>query len=118
MTSLIRPTRLALVVAGMTTLLATRDGATAADLHVGRTASGMRFSAVQLQSAGVMYFSRDGTLFVADPRGAAIYAIDVADTQRDTSSTGVRIKDVDGKIAAALGTTRDQIRITDMVTHP
>ena len=121
MTSLIRPTRLALVVAGMTTLLATRDGATAADLsdNVGRTAPGMRFSAVQLQSAGVMHFSRDGTLFVADPRGAAIYAIDVADTQRDTSTTtGIRIKDVDGKIAAALATTRDQIRIADMVTHP
>jgi hypothetical protein len=123
MTSLIRPTRLALVVAGMTTLLATRDGATAADLsnnsnNVGRTAPGMRFSAVQLQSAGVMYFSRDGTLFVADPRGAAIYSIDVADTQRDTTRTGIQIKDVDGKIAAALGTTRDQIRIVDMVTHP
>jgi hypothetical protein len=120
MTPLTRHTRVALSVAGMTTLLATKDGATAADLsdNVGRTAPGMRFSAVQLQSAGVLYFSRDGTLFVADPRGASIYAIDVADTQRDTSNTGIRIKDVDGKIAAALGTTRDQIRIADMVTHP
>ena len=82
MTSLIRPRRLALVAASMTTLLATRDGATAADLrdNVGPTATGMRFSAVQLQSAGVMYFSRDGTLFVADPRGAAINPNDVADT--------------------------------------
>ena len=107
-------------IAGMMALLATKDGATAADLS-DRTpfpANGMHLGAVQLQSAGVMYFSRDGTLFVADPRGAAIYAIDVADTYRDTSRTGVQITDVDGKIAAALGTTRDQIRIVDMVAHP
>ena len=115
-----RHARIALGVAGTTALLATKDGATAADLS-DRTpfpANGMHFGAVQLQSAGVMYFSRDGTLFVADPRGAAIYAIDVADTYRDTSRTGVQITDVDGKIAAALGTTRDQIRIVDMVAHP
>jgi hypothetical protein len=115
-----RHARVALGVAGTTALLATKDGATAADLS-DRTpfpANGMHLGAVQLQSAGVMYFSRDGTLFVADPRGAAIYAIDVADTYRDTSRTGVQITDVDGKIAAALGTTRDQIRIVDMVAHP
>ena len=115
-----RHARIALGVAGTTALLATKDGATAADLY-DRTpfpANGMHLGAVQLQSAGVMYFSRDGTLFVADPRGAAIYAIDVADTYRDTSRTGVQITDVDGKIAAALGTTRDQIRIVDMVAHP
>jgi len=115
-----RHTRIALGVAGTTALLATKDGATAADLS-DRTpipATGMHLGAVQLQSAGVMYFSRDGTLFLADPRGAAIYAIDVADTYRDTSRTGVEITDVDGKIAAALGTTRDQIRIVDMVAHP
>jgi hypothetical protein len=113
-------TRIALGVAGTTALLATKDGATAADLS-DRTpfaATGMHLGAVQLQSAGVMYFSRDGTLFLADPRGAAIYAIDVGDTYRDTSRTGVEITDVDGKIAAALGTTRDQIRIVDMVAHP
>jgi len=115
-----RHARIALGVAGTTALLATKDGATAADLSDRALfpANGMHLGAVQLQSAGVMYFSRDGTLFVADPRGAAIYAIDVADTYRDTSRTGVQITDVDGKIAAALGTTRDQIRIVDMVAHP
>ena len=115
-----RHARIALGVAGTMALLATKDGATAADLsdRTPSPATGMHLGAVQLQSAGVMHFSRDGTLFVADPRGAAIYAIDVGDTYRDTSRTGVQITDVDGKIAAALGTTRDQIRIVDMVAHP
>ena len=115
-----RYARIALGVAGTTALLATKDGATAADLSDRNPvpATGMRLGAVKLQSAGVMYFSRDGTLFLADPRGAAIYAIDVAESERDSSRTGLRIDDVDGKIASALGTTRDQIRIVDMVAHP
>jgi hypothetical protein len=78
----------------------------------------MHVGAIELRSAGVMTFGPDGTLFLADPLGAAVYAIDVADPLRDTSSTGVRIDDADGKIAAALGTTRDQIRVHDMVAHP
>jgi hypothetical protein len=65
-----------------------------------------------------MYFAKDGTLLLADSRAAAVYAIDVGDTLRDTSATGVVIDDVDGKIAAALGTTRDQIRVIDMAAHP
>ena len=112
-------TRMTLTVAGIATLLATRDGTSATDTpELLATGSAMRLGAVQLQSAGVMHFSGDGTLFLADPRAAAVYAIDVADTHRDTTRSGVRIEDVDGKIAAALGTTRDQIRIVDMVAHP
>jgi len=112
-------TRMTLTVAGIATLLATRDGTSATDTpELLATGSALRLGAVQLQSAGVMHFSGDGTLFLADPRAAAVYAIDVADTHRDTTRSGVRIEDVDGKIAAALGTTRDQIRIVDMVAHP
>src|SRR5688572_25962254 len=115
-----RVTGITFIVAALATVFATMNGTSAADLPDRPTAApaGMRLGAVQLRSAGVMHFSGDGTLFLADPRGAAIYAIDVADTHRDTTKTGVRIDDVDGKIAAALGTTRDQIRIVDMVAHP
>jgi hypothetical protein len=81
-------------------------------------AMGMRVAPVRLQSAGVMQFPPDGTLLLADPRAATVYAIDVADPGRDTTRTGVRIDRVDDKIAAALGTTRDQLRIVDMVAHP
>ena len=111
--------RVTLTAAATAALFATRDGTSAADLSSAAPSnSTMRLGAVQLQSAGVMHFTGDGTLFLADPRAAVIYAIDVADTHRDTTRTGVRIEDVDGKIAAALGTTRDQIRIADMVAHP
>ncbi len=79
---------------------------------------GFRVAPIQLQSAGVMHFAPDGILFLADSRAGAVYAIDVAEQHRDTSQSLVRIDDVDAKIAAALGTTRDQIRVHDMVAHP
>jgi len=115
--------RVTLTVAGLATILATRGSSNAADLpdlsdRAAPSTTAMHVGAVQLQSAGVMSFSGDGTLFLADPRAAVVYAIDVAESFRDTTKTGVRIDDVDGKIAAALGTTRDQIRIVDMVAHP
>ena len=78
----------------------------------------MRVAPLRLQSIGVMTFGADGILYVADSRGGAVYAIDVAETQRDTSTSGVRISGVDEHIAAALGTTKDQIRVHDMVAHP
>ena len=112
--------RLSITVAGLVTILGTKGSSNAADLptRAELPTTAMHVGAVQLQSAGVMSFSGDGTLFLADPRAAAVYAIDVAESFRDTSKTGVRIDDVDVKIAAALGTTRDQIRIVDMVAHP
>jgi len=112
--------RVSLTVAGLAAILGTKGSSSAADLvdDILPSATAMHVGAVTLQSAGVMSFSNDGTLFLADPRAAAVYAIDVAESFRDTSKTGVRIDDVDGKIAAALGTTRDQIRIVDMVAHP
>ena len=115
--------RVTLTVAGLATILTTRGSSNAADLpslsdRAAPPTSAMHVGAIQLQSAGVMSFSGDGTLFLADPRAAVVYAIDVAESFRDTTKTGVRIDDVDGKIAAALGTTRDQIRIVDMVAHP
>jgi len=115
--------RVTLTVAGLATILTTRGSSNAADLpslsdRAAPPTSAMHVGAIQLQSAGVMSFSGDGTLFLADPRAAVVYAIDVAESFRDTTKTGVRIDDVDGKIAVALGTTRDQIRIVDMVAHP
>jgi hypothetical protein len=113
-------TRITLAVASIVMLTATRDGTSAVDRpdHASLGASAMHLGAIELKSAGVMYFAPNGTLFLADPRSAAVYAIDPAEAYRDTTKTAVRIDDVDGKIAAALGTTRDQIHIVDMVAHP
>ncbi len=79
---------------------------------------GMRVGRVALQSAGPLAFGPDGTLFLADSRGSAIYALNVGDTARYADTAAVEVTDVDGRIASALGTTRDQIRIASMALHP
>ena len=78
----------------------------------------MRVAPLQLQSIGVMAFGPDATLYVADSRAGAVYAIDVAETGRDSSRTGMTLKAIDEKVATALNTTKSEIRIRDMVAHP
>src|SRR5918998_1986478 len=113
-----RRSLLVLGVAGIGATLVAARGAGTNPTPAAPETYGMRVAPIQLQSAGVMHFTPDGILFLADSRAAAVYAIDVGEEHRDTSATLVRIDDVDQKIAAAIGTTRDQIRVHDMVAHP
>ena len=79
---------------------------------------GMRLAPLQLRSIGVMTFGSDGTLYVADSRAGAVYAIDLGEAERDTSGTGITVKGVDSQIASMLGVAKDEIRIHDMVANP
>ena len=105
-------------IAGLITvgLAATRGDHTDTAASTGTYA--MRVAPLTLQSVGVMTFGSDATLYVADSRAGAVYAIDVAETERDTSTSGIEIKGIDQKIAAILNTSKDDIRIHDMVAHP
>jgi hypothetical protein len=79
---------------------------------------GMRVAPLRLASIGVMAFGADGILYVADSRAGAVYAIDLGETQRDTTTSGIELKGVDERIATALGVRKDDIRVHDMVAHP
>jgi hypothetical protein len=82
-------------------------------------ALGMRVAALDLQSAGAMTFGPDGTLFLADSRAGRLHAVAVSDSGTNSfSAEQYIVPDIDRKIAAALGTTRDQIRFRDMAVHP
>jgi len=98
---------------GISTLTASRSRDIAA---VGTY--GMRLAPLQLRSIGVMTFGSDGILYVADSRAGALYAVDLGDAERDTSGTGITVKGVDAQIASVLGTSKDDIRIHDMVANP
>jgi hypothetical protein len=98
---------------GIATLTASR----ARDVAIGGT-YGMRVAPLQLRSIGVMTFGADGVLYVADSRAGAVYAVDLGDTERDTSGSGITVKGVDTQIASVLGTSKDDIRIHDMVANP
>ncbi len=70
-----------------------------------------------LQSAGPLAFGPDGILFIADPRGAAIFAIATTDTGKP-SEKGIAVSELDKKVAAALGTTPEDVLVNDLAINP
>ena len=70
-----------------------------------------------LKSAGPLAFGPEGILFIGDPQGAAIFAIDTGD--RTTASEGkFKLVDIDGKIASLLGTDVKEIMVNDLAVNP
>ncbi len=81
----------------------------AADLERGRP---------ELKSAGPLAFGPDGILFVGDTQGAALFAIDTEDRGPAASTEPFQVEAVDQKIAAALGTSPQQLLINDLAINP
>lgn len=52
-------------------------------------ALGMSTAPVELRSAGALHFAPDGTLFVADPLGAQVFALDAPRPVANHASGGV-----------------------------
>jgi hypothetical protein len=71
-----------------------------------------------LKSAGALAFGPKGVLFVGDPQGAQIFAIDVGTAPKDAISATFKLEGADQKIAALLGTKADDITINDVVVEP
>lgn len=83
----------------------------------GDLTEGLKQGNPELRSAGAMAFGPDGILFIADAKKAAVFAIDTA--ERDARSPQrVDIQGVNEKIAAALGTSAEQVQIQDMAVNP
>src|SRR5689334_21852731 len=64
-----------------------------------------------IKFAGALAFGPDGVLFVGDSLGSAIYALDTQDRIPARGAIEIDVKNLDGKIAAMLGASRDQIVI-------
>ncbi|MBI3471554.1 MAG: hypothetical protein HY013_09375 [Candidatus Solibacter usitatus] len=79
--------------------------------------SSLKAGKADLKSAGPLAFGPEGILFVGDPMGAAIFALDTGD-QGKPASGPVDIQGIDGRIAAMLGTAADQILLNDVVVNP
>jgi hypothetical protein len=75
---------------------------------------------VDLRSAGPLAFGPHGVLFIGDPRGAAIFAVETSDAAANSahSKPSVNIDGINQKIASLLGTSADQIRIEDVAVNP
>jgi hypothetical protein len=93
------------VIAGFAT---SRSSVTAAVLETGPV----------LQSVGPLAFAPDGTLFAADSKGAAIFALDLGAQGAGGKAGAADIPSIDQKIAAMLGTEASAIAVTDLAIHP
>lgn len=71
-----------------------------------------------IASINALSFGPEGVLFIGDSKNAAIYALDTKDVTVKEKAERINIQDFDVKIAASLGTTVDNIRITDMAVNP
>ncbi len=57
-------------------------------------------------------------MFIGDSKSATVFAVNTKDTKQQKNSTAIEIKNIDQKIAGALGTDVANITITDMAVNP
>ncbi len=80
---------------------------------------GMTRGKPDIKSMGVLAFSEDGTLFIGDGRGGAVFAVDVGDNEAlAKKGEAAGLKDVEAKIGARLGTSATETMVHDMAVHP
>ncbi|MEJ1237275.1 hypothetical protein WBG78_04040 [Chryseolinea sp. T2] len=71
----------------------------------------------EIKSISSLAFGPDGILFIGDSRNASVVALNTKDVSK-AQVKAVDLKNVDQKIAATLGTTSENIVITDMAVNP
>src|SRR5476651_1930074 len=71
----------------------------------------------EIKSITKLTFGPTGVLFIGDSQNATIFAVDTKDTKKGAAKA-YDLKNVDVKIAEALGTTKENVTITDMAINP
>ena len=79
---------------------------------------GMKKGTPGIKSISALAFGPDGILFIGDSKSASVFAIDTKDKTAVDKAANVEIKNIDVKIAAALGTEAKNIRIKDIAVNP
>ncbi len=77
---------------------------------------GLRLGKANLESAGALELGPPGVLFVADSKGAAVWALAIDPPQGKVKEIQ-GIENLDDKVAALLGTTPREIAIKDMAVQ-
>ena len=76
--------------------------------------------AADLKSAGPIAFAPDGVLLAADPQSAAVFAIETGDQKGGARAKAkpINVEGLDGKLAASLGATSEDVQIVDLAVNP
>lgn len=70
-----------------------------------------------LKSATALAFGPKGLMFVGDPTGATIYAIETGD-DKPAGTKDLTIEKIDSKLAALVGVTEKDLRINEVKVNP
>lgn len=79
---------------------------------------GMRHGRPEIMSMGAMTFEAGGILFIGDSEAASIHAVRFDEPTASGSAEPIDVEGIDARIAAALGTTPDELLIHDLAVHP
>ncbi len=74
--------------------------------------------APEIQSITSLAFGPNGTLFLGDSKNASVVALETKDITPVEKAEAVAMKNIDQKVAAALGTQVQNITIRDMAVNP
>jgi hypothetical protein len=80
--------------------------------------SSLKEGTPELKSAGALAFGADGILFVGDPKGASIYALDTGDRTPATTTDKPKVEGIDSKMASLLGIEAGQLAVNDLAVNP
>lgn len=80
--------------------------------------NGLKAGKPEMKSIGVLAMGPKGVLLAADPQGASIFAIEIADKPAGKAHDHFKVEGLDGKISALLGAKSSDILINDMAVNP
>lgn len=115
-----RLTRLAVALAvGLLALFLIDFGTaeTVADATGSGLGGAMRTGSASPQSISALVFAPDGTLFIGDSKGGAVFAVETGDGGGGEPEPIV-VPDIESKIAARLGISASEVMIHDLAMHP
>jgi hypothetical protein len=90
----------------------------AAPLHAADLTASLHQGKPDLKSIGPIAFGPEGIVFIGDPQGAAIFAVDTADRPAQPATGAVKVEGLDGKVASLLGTDAAQLLINGLAVNP
>jgi hypothetical protein len=79
---------------------------------------GFTTGAPDIRSMSALAFGPEGVLFIGDGKAGAIFAVDLNDKEPNGGKDALTVPNLEGKIAAFLGTSRDDVMIHDMAANP
>jgi hypothetical protein len=83
----------------------------------GRADDGLTKGTPEPKSIAALAFGPKGLLFLGDSAGAAVFAVDTGDAT-PAGDKPLAVEKLDSKIAAALGVTAKDVKVTDMKVNP